>query len=233
MTEAPTVETREQLLALDPDTTTTLRVLAQEFDIAGIERLANLKELRLQVLALASWAPLSTLTDLRSLHLVACHSDLTPLRGLSALNVLSLVGEVMITDSGSLVRDLDPLAGMTELVELSLAENGCITNVDALRSMAKLRSLNLSNCFRLGDLSGLAGLAAIETLDLSCCDSVADISPLATLASLRTLSLDGCKRIESVAPLAALTHLKEISARECEKVTDWEVLEASAPHLVR
>ena len=124
--------------------------------------------------------------------------DLSPLAALTQLEELSLVG--------TRVSDLSPLAGLGALRRLDLAE----TPLADLQPLAGLRSLNVLNLLgtAVADLSPLAGLAALRSLVVSR-TAVADLSPLAGLRSLKWLFLTRTAVVD-LAPLAGLPQLHSL-----------------------
>lgn len=85
-------------------------------------------------------------------------------------------------------EDLAPLAELTALETLSLADNA-VSDLSALSGLVRLGSLQLSNN-RIRDLSPLQNLSALKTLYLDG-NPLEDLSPLYSLPQLRTLSLKG------------------------------------------
>ena len=97
--------------------------------------------------------------------------------------------------------DLAPLAELTALQNLSLADNA-ISDLGPLSGLVHLGSLQLSNN-RIRDLTPLQNLNALKTLYLDG-NPVEDLRPLYYLSQLRTLSLTGVAlRAEDLAALAA------------------------------
>ncbi len=106
--------------------------------------------------------------------------DLTPLADLTQLTLLSLYGNE--------ITDLTPLAGLTNLTELQLYENQ-IKNLTSLAELKNLEKLFLSKN-KIIDVSPLAGLTKLEELNLGKNQIVA-VTPLAGLTNLTELSLEG------------------------------------------
>ena len=125
------------------------------------------------------------------------------------------------------LRDLEPLAGLSELVSLNL--DGAVTDLQALAPLARLQRLSLRNN-GIADLAPLAGLVSLSELDLG--DNriadlrplaglgrlgvlradrnlIADLWPLASLAGLEALDL-GANRVRDVQPLAGLARLQSL-----------------------
>ena len=90
--------------------------------------------------------------------------------------------------SGTDIRDLSPLAGLTSLSELSL-QGTQVGDLSPLAGLASLTWLYLQGT-QVGDLSPLAALTSLRGLSLQG-TQVGDLSPLAGLASLTRLDLQG------------------------------------------
>jgi internalin A len=143
--------------------------------------------------------------SLRVLNLRGCvgMSDLSPLRGLTALRELNLSGCAGLTD-------LSPLQGLTALRELNLS--GCVgvSDLSPLRGLTALYSLTLRGCVGVSDLSPLQGLTTLQWLDLIDCVGVSDLSPLRGLTALHTLDLSDCTRVTDLSPVA---HVRDLFRR--------------------
>eukprot|EP00811_Abedinium_folium_P017836 NODE_2675_length_2168_cov_4.776580.p1 GENE.NODE_2675_length_2168_cov_4.776580~~NODE_2675_length_2168_cov_4.776580.p1 ORF type:complete len:661 (+),score=103.02 NODE_2675_length_2168_cov_4.776580:97-2079(+) len=72
----------------------------------------------------------------------------------------------------------DALRLLPAINVVSLAGNVLLSNVDALRACGKLRSVVLTGCSRLEDIRPLGVLPFLEKLDLSGCVSIQDIRSL-------------------------------------------------------
>ena len=108
---------------------------------------------------------------------------------------------------GNQIRDLTPLADLTQLTMLSLYDNDII-DVTPLAGLTNLTELQIySN--QIKDISSLAKLKNLEKLFLSK-NKIIDISPLASLTKLEELNL-GQNRIVAITPLAGLTNLTELN----------------------
>jgi internalin A len=120
--------------------------------------------------------------------------DLEPIRGLTALEVLSLPQGV--------ATDISALAGMTGLLELDLS--GLPIDDSAGSVLAGLRRLQLLEIDGTGitDLAPLAGLSQLMGLRIGQCQ-VTDLSPLAALPRLYRLELPGTP-VHDLSPLLGL-----------------------------
>jgi internalin A len=102
------------------------------------------------------------------------------------------------------VRDLTPLAGLTELEELSLNDMEAV-DLRPLAGLTGLKRLHL--CFtREMDYTPLSRLTWLQELNLSL-TAVNNLMPLAALSGLQKLILVGT-RISDLTPLADLTGLR-------------------------
>ena len=149
-------------------------------DLSGLEFAVRLKHLDL---------------DLNSI------SDITPLAGLSSLEMLSLARNRVRDDAFS------TLSRLTGLEVLSLAGNA-LDDISPLADLSQLRVLDLAST-SASDLSPLQWLTQLEGLYLGD-NGIEDISALDTLYRLKWLLLGG-NGIEDIAPLSALTGLQALS----------------------
>jgi len=147
-------------------------------------------------------------------------SDMLGLTGLSGWgkDITSLVGLEHATNMYSLglgdnryIRDISPLAGMTEIVYLTLSQNR-IEDISPLAGMIHLKELDIHHN-QICDLSPLAGLTNLRWLAIRE-NPVCDISALARLTRLETLKI-GYTEISDISPLAELKCLRNLDMREC------------------
>src|SRR5690606_5148311 len=115
------------------------------------------------IVSLATLAEAVAPYDDVQLRLYSCES-LESLAGLE--NVAQLT---RLTVMGSAISELPPLAGCTQLTEVSL-----------------------SSCRQLSDISGLAGVTSLESLVIMGAPALTDLSPLADLPALRVLIIWRC-----------------------------------------
>ena len=141
------------------------------------------------------WTPLVDDLDLRGTQV----SDLTPLRGLTALQSLDL--------RGTKVSDLAPLRGLTALQSLHLTSTK-VSDLTALRGLTALQGLDLRGT-QVSDLTPLRGLTALQGLNLGYATQVNDLTPLGSLTALQRLDLTGTQ-VSDLTPLRGLTALKRL-----------------------
>ncbi len=140
-------------------------------------------------------------------------SNLSPLASLASLQHLTISGAA---DRGGQVRDLAPLANLTNLQILDLSHQD-VADLSPLSGLTALQSLRIPGAAdrggRVRDLAPLANLTNLQDLDLSYQD-VADLSPLSGLTALRGLRIPGAAdrggRVRDLAPLANLTNLQDL-----------------------
>jgi hypothetical protein len=142
-------------------------------------------------------------------------SDLTPLSGLTSLRTLSLLA------CG--VTDLHPLSALP-LSELRLVENKTLSDLSPLRGMLTLRSLFLQDCAMIADeaVETLSSLTELRTLDLSHCERITSTG-LHSLSALKSLT-ELCVRAtqlddQGLHVLCRSLHLEDLRLSECD-ITD-------------
>ena len=154
-------------------------------DLTGIEFATHLKVLSLdsEEIAPGTWRNSNSV------------SDLSPLAGLTRLEVLYLWGNS--------VSDISPLAGLTNLKHLGLDGNN-ISDVSVLAGLTNLESLFLDSN-SASDLSSLVGLTQLTRLGLDG-NNISDVSVLAGLTNLTWMRLNN-NLISDLSPLVANTGL--------------------------
>ncbi|MCL1919011.1 MAG: leucine-rich repeat domain-containing protein [Peptococcaceae bacterium] len=106
--------------------------------------------------------------------------------------------------SSNNIRDITPLASLTNLEELWLTNNPNLSDITSLQEMTQLTILFLRGT-QVKDLTPLKSLNQLTVLYLSC-TPIEDITPLASLTNMTTLSLMDTK-ISDITPLQALSKL--------------------------
>ena len=156
-------------------------------DLTGLEFATHLKVLSLdsEEIAPGTWRNSNSV------------SDLSPLAGLTRLEVLYLWGNS--------VSDISPLAGLTNLKHLGLDGNN-ISDVSVLAGLTNLESLFLDGN-PISDISVLAKLTNLTRLGLDG-TTISDLSPLAGATNLSWMRLNH-NLISDLSPLVANTGLGE------------------------
>ena len=129
-------------------------------------------------------------------------SDISPLAGLTQLEVLSVADNPL--------RDLAPIANLTNLWSLSIIGLP-MTDLRPLAGLTRLKELFAHNC-EITDIAPLANLTQLTRLHLAA-NRIVDITPLANLTALEKLWLES-NQIVDISPLAKLTGLDELRIHE-------------------
>jgi Leucine-rich repeat (LRR) protein len=135
------------------------------------------------------------------------NADLEQLRYMVNLEHLSIGSEDII----GRIRDITPLAELTNLTSLNLWYNPALSDISPLAGLTNLTKLNLSS-WEIRDISALAELKNLTDLYIWASE-VRDISILKELTNLETLTLGiNLNRID-ISPLAELPNLKNLTLR--------------------
>ena len=138
--------------------------------------------------------------------------DLKPLAGLTNLTLNHM--------GGSSVSDLSPLVGLTKLWHLYLP-GGDISDLTPLAGLTKLEELYLHHN-GISDISILSGLTGLKRINLRD-NSITNISPLARLTQLKWADLAD-NDISDASPLAGLTNLTWLAV-DRNNISDLSPLE--------
>ena len=154
-----------------------------------------------QVLTNDDIAPLRFMTNLTKLYLIGDINitDLSPLSGLNSLTVLQL-------GHYNTLSNLMPLSNLTNLVELYLNGNA-IHDLTPLVRLVNLRHLSLQNN-QIFDIAPLAHLTGLEYLNLSN-NQIRDITALANLPASVRLNLTG----NPIEDWSAVGHIETVYGR--------------------
>ncbi len=191
------------------------RGVTVEFD-AVVAQTVNIPDPNLRAkieaaLGKASGAPITT-ADMAALGSLGAPNDnikdLSGLEHATNLTGLDLGGEWVEVRwiYSNTISDISPLAGLTNLTELSLSYN-TISNLSPLAGLTNLTRLYLYGN-RISDISPLDELTNLTYLELSG-NRILDISPLAGLTNLTTLRIwrNNISDISAVSDLTNLTYL--------------------------
>ncbi len=195
----------------------------------GMEQLANLKEAYFwgSSATYQDVSPLAGLTDLQILRLPGRSggSNLAPysadgLAGLSGLRELAM---------DSAAQSLEPLRNLTGLTKLSIAGNSCpgaFQSLEPLSGLTGLQSLDVQFCrstvIDLAPLSGLTQLASLSVESFSPSDPVENLAALSGLTNLKNLVLN-LPSLTDLSPLSSLTGLQSANIT-APGVSDWPPL---------
>ena len=153
-----------------------LTATAQVVDILDF----NLRTAIEKALGKASGATITTADMAKLTHLEAKNSNISDLTGLEfATNLTSLdLGPEKVANewrNSNAVKDLSPLAGLTQLTSLHLPNNS-ISDISAVAGLTNLTWLNLWGN-SVSDISAVTGLTNLKDLYLGD-NNISDLSPL-------------------------------------------------------
>lgn len=216
----------------------------------GFEYLTNLTEINIDSFDFNQAGRLAALPNLASVRLSGSGSliqDLTAVSSLKNISSLSLSSNNIFLELIK-VKDLKPLATMTNLKALRLDHFPAVNDLSPLAALTELQTLTLDYFNSVSDLSPLSKLQQLEVLTLEHLSALTDIGTLADLNglthltlgwlkitdltalaglnNLRILRIVYCPEIEDLRPLASLTGLEEFSIQGCKKVSDLSPLAA-------
>ena len=204
----------------------TLVVLGMGVPLDSLSSVRNLSGLHAQYSSTttSSLYPLRRLTSLKSLTLVGS-PELTSLARLGEMAELASLCVSLSPD----IDDLRPLARLTRLRTLQLA---CPTAIDLspLAQLPALRELAVEAGPEWFDLSSLRKLTGLETLSLRRTGRAFSIRQLGNLASLKALHLTDCKHLTLLIGLGDLRNLEAMTVQGCDRFWDISPL-ASLPKL--
>lgn len=184
----------------------TLRNTALK-DISFVEQLPLLRSLTLeQNTELSNWQPLGHLSALEQLHLKTSPVDTLPELGeLTQLQRLSLEG----------VRDLQPLASLANLQELTLAGTSARADLRPVAQLSQLASLSLSEGTVMEDsIVQLFSLPALKHLQLAHMTIYVDMNGLAQMNQLEELRISQSSLPLNLASLSALNQLEVLALNQ-------------------
>jgi len=161
-------------------------------------------------------------TDLTELFLdgALTNEDLVPLRYMTNLESLWLGGAA---GSSGEFTDLSPIAGLTNLRDLSL-DSIYLSDLSPLAGLTNLTMIQAWGS-QIADLTPLAGLDNLDLLAIMG-NHITDLSPISELASLTVLDLS-FGQITDITPLAGLTNLRRLNL-ERNQITDISPLASLA-----
>lgn len=135
-------------------------------------------------------------------NLNATSSDLDAIANLTSLTELTL--------HSCGISTVAPLSGLTSLTYLDLSNNA-IRGISAIASMTKLETLYLQRNV-IEDLSPLSGCVLLHTLDISY-NTLTSIAPLKTLTGIIYLNINN-NSITDISAVATMTGLLEFNASQ-------------------
>ena len=188
-----------------------------EEDLETIQRMPNLKRLKMHCNRMTDMQWISELTQLESLELGgenAVYENLDFLSGLTGLKVLRLP----ITAQGMGSYDISALANLTELTSIDLPHS--VKDLTPLQGLTKLEYLSLEDGYMaetrdsfdsVEPLRNLTNLKELSVRFLN--EGQVDLTPLSGMTQLQTLSINAASGNLgqcSISSLSALSGLKEL-----------------------
>ncbi len=175
--------------------------------IQGTEYSTDLMQLELKGLGLTDGdiLDLKYMINLRYLNLEDNDlTDLSPVAGLTDLEQLSVMNNPDLTD-------LSPLAGLTGLRNVNF-DSSLVTDYSFMAGMTKLEYVHLFDVQEDTDLSALSGLTNVKSIAIASNNFTPDLSFLSGMTGLRSLSLQVNPSLEELdlsfaANMTELTHL--------------------------
>lgn len=186
-------------------------------DLTGIECMTSLMSVSMNSVGLTDITPLAALPRLMSVNL-QCNSitDISPLGSLISLQTLSLAKGSACNVPGQ-VTDIGPIGDLVALMTLDLAGHD-IESVAPLASLTYLDFLVLADNGKLGSLEGLEALDYLRYF-VATDTQVTDVSIFAEHPKLETLWLSG-SQVSDLSPLLTAGSLLNLyigaTAVDCE-----------------
>lgn len=137
--------------------------------------------------------------------------DLSPLSGLTKLESLQMMGLV--------IDDVTPLATLTNLKSLTIAEGEQLADIAPIAALTQLQALTLRGNL-ISDTTPLSGLTNLIYLDLEA-NLITDVTPLAGLTNLTRLAL-----IDN--PIMDYTPLAEVRS----DLIEWDFEAQATPNMI-
>ncbi|HGF7263432.1 TPA: leucine-rich repeat domain-containing protein, partial [Enterococcus faecium] len=178
------------------------------------EELKQIKELHVPFSNITNLTGLEYCTNLTRLDLNGNqYSDITPIANLTNLKTLGIANNKSLSDISS-------LKNLTQLVNL-YADYSNISDISVLSNMPNLEVLHIP--FNpITSLNGLENCTKLTGLDLNG-TQYSDITPIANLTNLKTLGIANNKSLSDISSLKNLTQLVNLYADNCN-ISDISVL---------
>ncbi|MGS6445151.1 leucine-rich repeat domain-containing protein [Enterococcus hirae] len=205
-------------------------------DISSLKNLTALVNLYADYSNISDLSALSNMTNLKVLHI--------PFNPLKSLNGLENCKELTELDlNGDQYSDITPIANLTKLKTLGIANNKNLSDISSLKNLTALVNLyadysNISDLSALSNmtnlkvlhipfnplksLNGLENCKELTELDLNG-DQYSDLSPIANLTKLKTLNIANNKNLSDIFSLKNLTTLVNLYA-DNSNISDISVL---------
>jgi len=129
-------------------------------------------------------------------------------------------------------EDMERVASMVQLVDLSVGPARRLKDVDALSALTSgLQSLGFYYCPKVSSWASLKSLVNLRKLDIEN-SAPRRIDFVSSMAFLGSLSISDCKQIETLAPIKYCTELREVWASGSTNIADGDLSPLmELPHL--
>ncbi|MBC2037575.1 MucBP domain-containing protein [Listeria booriae] len=193
----PTIPANSTYRSLFPDTKLAMTVAAETGDLDWSAWLLNLDDYSLD-------RPV-TQEKLNQVTKITENWGMTenPMRKIEGVQYLHNLKQLYIGDSGGwsgVVENLDRLAGLDKLEELSIVNNK-VQDISGLKNLTNLTYLNLADN-KITDASSIAGLTKLEHINFARENRIQSLAPFRQLTHLKKLFLS-----TSVSDFRPLQHL--------------------------
>lgn len=185
---------------------------ASQLDLKSIKGIESLKNLRVLYLQRNRLSDLTSLKKLTRLEVLSLNGNLLTSSSLTSLASLTKMKELYLRENR--LKDITALSKLKQLEILELGENS-ISKADAVKDLVNLRVLSLDNN-KITEVKALSGLTGLKELYLQRND-ISSISSLSGLKNLKLMSLNGNK-LTDIKALSKLTLLEKLYLKE-NKIT--------------
>ena len=151
-------------------------------------------------------------------------TDITALAKLKKIKYLNL--------ANNQIREVESLAGLTELTYLHLGWNTGIHDISPLVNLKNLKTLDLTYTYGLKDLTPLASLPQLDSLLMTTARYVENASVIGTLTNLKKLRFTSNDNIADFSFLENLTEMRDLTLYSNDSIDDISFL-AEMPKLTR
>ena len=148
------------------------------------------------------------ITELRISNNTGEITDISPLKDLTQLTILSIRNYKTASDPPTALSDISPVTKLTNLVTLEL-DHSSIVNISPLAGLTKLTTLELQRN-SIVDTSSLANLTALTVLSLRDNKLTSLGTSLSSLTALTQLWLGDNKDLSNISAVASLTNLETL-----------------------
>ena len=189
--------------------------------LEGLEELPKLRQLKgWYCPSLRDASALRSCTSLEDVRLSRC-SFLTHLDDFSNLKSLKTL---IISDTA--IKNVDGLADLQCLEELTLSGNLQLANLDGLRGTVSLSKLDCNDCKGLTCIGGLHGHNSLKYLNLGSCESLKSLDGLASHAGIDLVAAGHCHSLEDISALDKNKSIRHLEVGDSEFLSDISIVKS-------